>query len=175
MKQRVFLTQHSNDKKTKQALPMAGRLYALFLFTVYKKRKMLHYELNGNSVSSNCKMFANQMFRNAFMDARHRLYDILGGSYKYSSKLIDYEFVYNSYRARNKTGVIHNNNYYNEQIPDTERIHPKTKRDKIKTVKYNQQRTRKTQIVKHRRQKGVVTNSSNKNKKKVTKASTKKY
>lgn len=112
----------SRYTNSQEALPMTGTLFAMFEFKIYnKKRKPQIINLEGNATSSNCTRNRKQMFRNAFLDAKYRLFGIIGGSYKYTSKLLDYVFFYLTDVARGKHGQIGTIREYNNEIPETER------------------------------------------------------
>jgi hypothetical protein len=109
--------------KSKEALPITGTLFAMYHFDVYSnKGRKKTYLLEGNATSSNCSYYRNQMMRNSFLDAKYRLFNIIGSAYqKFNAKLIDFFFIYLTEKTKGKRGKTETIQHYNQEIPDSER------------------------------------------------------
>lgn len=115
---------------TKQALPITGTMEALFRFIIIRRKSRRRYDMRGINTSSNCLAHRNKMIRKCHYNAKTALFNMLGGSYKYTSELQDYTFIYNSERSKGRRGKEYDTIYYNSQIPETERRYTYKKEEK---------------------------------------------
>jgi hypothetical protein len=114
--------------RSQKILPLYGTLYASYHFDVYlpKKNRVLQFEFSGNSTRDNVLKNVNAMYRASFEDAKWRLFNALGGSYKFNAKLnpnsyfIYYEEIHRV-QQKEKTAKRINTPTYNNAIPETMR------------------------------------------------------
>lgn len=166
--------------KTKNALPIPGFLRATWIFTVYFKNRKERQTIHSGDSSSNVLRSQNNMFRQAFKDAKFQIF-YLYGSRSYTAKLYDYNFFYFREEYKGTKAERNTKEYYASQVPETERnytryyereIAPKRRKQNAKqktgTTTKNKQPTKKNKKTKqyNTKQRKLQRENRNRNKNK---------